>query len=282
MGEGIVISMFHHPHVPTDMVANQTASLIFLGFTALSFVGVLTWATRHFLRTHDKLPLILMVGGALCGFLEPGGDILGATFYPLNTPLLAFEAFGRHIPLYVFVGESMFFASAVYIAYQFLLSGMPTRKLVAIIVAFSAFDAAMEMTCVHFHVMTYYGNNPLLILGLPLYAIVQNGALAVVGGWTILALEPKLRGRRAWWLAPIVPIGFGLQAFVATWPMYLGLNSEFSRPTMLLLGLVATALNLSLPLWCIYSPPARKYRQQALVQSAASSTSRPVAAARAR
>ena len=259
--------MFQHPRVPTEMVADQTASLIFLAFTALSFLGVLTWATRHYLRTQDKLPLILMVGGALCGFLEPFGDLLGATFYPLNTPLLVFEAFGRQVPLYVFVGESMFFASAVYIAYRFLRSGMPTRKLLTIIVAFSMFDAAMEMTCIHFHVMTYYGNNPLLVLGLPLYAIVQNGALAVVGGWTILVLEPKFQGRRrAWWLAPVVPISFGLQAFVATWPMYLGLNSDFSRPTMLALGLVSTALNLALPLLCIYSPQAAAARRSAPTQ----------------
>jgi len=255
--------MFHHPLVPAEMVADRTASLIFLGFTAISFVGVLIWAATNFIRTRETLPLILLVGGGLCGFLEPFGDILGATFYPLNTPLLVFEAFGRHIPLYVFVGESMFFASAVYIAYKFLRDGMPAPKLLAIIAAFSAFDAAMEMTCIHFHVMTYYGNNPVLILGLPLYSIVQNGALAVVGGWIILVLEPKLRGGRAWWLAPVVPIGFGLQAFVTTWPMYLGLNSDFSRSTMLWLGLLVTALNLALPLWCIYSPAARHYRRLA-------------------
>jgi|KBSSwiStaDraftv2_1062776.scaffolds.fasta_scaffold358429_3 hypothetical protein len=40
--------MFHHPRVPTEMVANQTASLIFLAFTAMSFLGVLTWATSIF------------------------------------------------------------------------------------------------------------------------------------------------------------------------------------------------------------------------------------------
>ena len=260
------MSMFQHPRIPTEMFADPTASLIFLGFTVASFVGVLIWATKYFTRTQELLPIILLVGGALCGFLEPIGDILGATFYPLNTPLLVFDALGRHIPLFVFIGESMFFASAVYIAYTFLRDGMAAPKLLAIIAAFSVFDAAMEMTCIHFNVMTYYGNNPVLILGLPLYSIVQNGALAVVGGWIVLVLEPKLQGGRAWWLAPAIPIGFGAQAFVTTWPMYLGLNADFSRSTMLWLGLLATALNVALPLWCIYSPVAARYRNIAASQ----------------
>jgi hypothetical protein len=271
--------MFHHPTIPYDMVADPTASLAFLGFTAVSFAGVLVWASLHFTRTRDKLPFVLMLGGALCGFQEPVGDILGATFYPLNTPLLVFDAFGRHIPLYVFVGESMFFASALYIAYRFLAIGMPARKLLGVIAAFSAFDALMEMTCIHFHVMTYYGNNPVLVLGLPLYSIVQNGALAVVGGWILLALVPRLSGRRVWWLALIIPFGFGLQAWLTTWPMYLGLNSGFSQATMLALGLTATALNIALPFWCIYSPLARRYREQVLhAHSKSAMTQAPAAA----
>ena len=127
-------------------------------------------------------------------------------------------------------------------------------------VAFSLFDAAMEMTISQFHVMTYYGDNPTLILGLPLYSLVQNGALALVGGWTILVAAPHLLGVRKLLLALLVPLSFGLQAFVTTWPMYLGLNTGASRSSLLILGLIATAANLALPILCVYSPQARALR----------------------
>lgn len=255
---------FKHPPVPLDMTANVAVSWGFLAFTAVSFIATLAWALRMGMRSRDWLPLILMAGGALCGFLEPGGDILGATFYPLNTPLLVFELWGRHIPLFVFVGESMFFATAVYFAYRFLLTGTSVVRPVEILVVFSLFDAAMEMTISQFHVMTYYGDNPTLIFGLPLYALVQNGALALVGGWTILVAAPRLPGMRKLFLALLVPLSFGLQAFITTWPMYLGLNTGASRSSLFILGLIATAANLALPILCIYSPQARAHRAHPL------------------
>lgn len=88
------------------------------------------------------------------------------------------------------------------------------------------------MTISQFHVMTYYGDNPTLIFGLPLYALVQNGALALVGGWTILVAAPRLPGMRKLFLALLVPLSFGLQAFITTWPMYLGLNTGASRSSL--------------------------------------------------
>lgn len=251
---------FRHPPIPLDMTANVAASWGFLAFTAVSFVATLAWAIRIAARSRDWLPLTLMAGGALCGFLEPLGDIMGATFYPLNTPLLVFELFGRHIPLFVFVGESMFFATAVYYAYRFFVTGMSPARLMGIFVIFSLFDAAMEMTVIQFGVMTYYGSNPVLIFGLPLYSVVQNGALAVVGGWTVLAALPHLAGKSRLLLVPLVPLSFGLQAFITTWPMYWGLNSGASHSTLVVLGLIATAANLALPIYCIYSRLARSYR----------------------
>ncbi|MEU9808523.1 hypothetical protein [Mycobacterium sp. NPDC050853] len=251
---------FQHPPIPIEMTANVAASWGFLAFTVVSFVATFAWAVRLGVRSKDWLPLILMTGGALCGFLEPFGDILGATFYPLNTPLLVFELFGRHIPLYVFVGESMFFATAVYYAYRFLVTGLGVARLLVIIVVFSLFDAAMEMTAIHFDVMTYYGDNPTLVLGLPLYVLIQNGALAVVGGWAVLIAMPHLAGRQRLLLIPLVPIAFGLQAFIATWPMYLALNTGASRSTLLLLGIAVTITNAALPLLCIYSRSARQHR----------------------
>ncbi|MGH8195670.1 MAG: hypothetical protein ACREQ8_14915 [Woeseiaceae bacterium] len=259
--------MFEHPPIPTHLLANQTASWIFLAFTAVAFAATLLWALRRAIVSADRLPLILLAGGVLCGFLEPMGDILGATYYPTNTPLLVWEMFGRQIPLFVFVGEGMFFATAVYGAYRLYLAGTSIQKLISFMLLFSAFDAAMEMTSIHFNVMTYYGNNPVLVLGLPLYSIVQNGALAIVLGWIVLILSSKLKGEQAVWIAPLIPLAFGLQALVTTWPMYLGLNSEFSTTTMLALGLLATAANLALPLYVLNSRRVRDLRGQGVAIS---------------
>ncbi|WP_236746550.1 hypothetical protein [Mycobacteroides abscessus] len=50
------------------MTANVAVSWGFLAFTAVSFIATLAWALRMGMRSRDWLPLILMAGGALCGF----------------------------------------------------------------------------------------------------------------------------------------------------------------------------------------------------------------------
>lgn len=248
------------PPVPSDLVANGTAAWAFTWFTLISFALVAIWALHAGFRKRNWLPLALLAGGTMCGFLEPGADVFGLTYYPANTPLLVFEGFDRQIPVFVFLGEGMFFATAVYGAYRLLLAGTPVKRLLWFMALFSLFDAVMEMFLIHFGVMTYYGNNPSRILGLPLYAIVQNGALALVLGWVVLALAPQLRGWRhpAWIL--IVPSAFAAQAIAATWPMYGGLNSAFPTPVMWALTVLVTATNLALPLYVIHTPIARAYR----------------------
>ncbi|WP_071289491.1 hypothetical protein [Mycolicibacterium llatzerense] len=248
------MSLFHHPDIPADLKASTAASLAFLAFTAVSFLLALLWAVRHAKRDGNWMPLSLLAGGFLLGFCEPIGDLMGATFYP-EQPLRVLNILNRQIPLYVFVGESMFVASGVYLGYRLLAERASVLRLWGVVALFALFDSAMEMTLAHFNVMNYYGHNPVLILGLPAYSVIQNGALVVAGGWFLLLFRPLLHGKGVLLAVPLCLQGFVVLVGLGTWPMYLALNTGQGHAALLTAGIVSVVLNAAITWYFVTRHP---------------------------
>lgn len=279
-GVGSAVPGLELPEPPVAMAANQAAAWVFTGFCAVLAVVVLGWSAWMAVRRRDGLPLTLMAGGAMCGLLEPSGDILGLTWHPSDTPLIAFTLLGRHIPAYVPIGEAMFFALGGYGAYRLFLQGRPVRSVVILMAAFSAFDAAMEMLATQFGVFTYYGDNPSRIFGLPLYALVQNGGLAIVIGWVALVIAPHLRGIR-WLAAPlVVPGAFAAYVIACTWPVYLALNAQAPGAVVLPIAIGCAGLNFALPYVLLKTSVVDRFRVRS-ERSGEWTAARPVAAGQA-
>src|SRR5258708_1052770 len=57
---------------------------------------------------RDSLPLLCMVGGALCILMEPVVDILGQCWFPRVNQWVGLEVFGRPIPLFMWPVYSWF------------------------------------------------------------------------------------------------------------------------------------------------------------------------------
>jgi hypothetical protein len=156
----------------------------------------------------------------------------------------------------------MFFALAGYGAYRLMLAGRPIRDLLAWWACFSVFDSAMEMFATQAHAWVYYGHNPSRIIGLPLYAIVQNGGLAIVTGWVAFVAAPHLRGVRWGAMLVLVPCAFLGQAVACTWPVYTALNSSASDAVFWPVAILSTALNAALPYGLLRTPVVERLRSQ--------------------
>lgn len=246
---------------PLGLSPVRGAAWGFTFFSVAMFVAVGIWGAWMLIRRRDAVPLALLLGGAMCGLVEPIGDIIGLTWYPRSDPLIVYTAWGRSIPSWVPLGEGMFFALAGYGAYRLMLAGRPVKTLLLWWLCFSVFDSAMEMFATHEHAWVYYGHNPSRILGLPLYAIVQNGGVAIVTGWVALVAAPHLRGRRWAAMLLIVPCAFLGQAVVCTWPVYTALNSDASSVVFWPIAVLATAINFALPFGLLRTPAVARLRR---------------------
>ncbi|MEV0341438.1 hypothetical protein AB0H49_20645 [Nocardia sp. NPDC050713] len=234
------------PAPPVEMEANLTAAWAFTGFCLGMFVLVSIWALWMAAARREWIPIALLAGGALCGFGEPLGDILGLTWYPVDTPLIAFTWLGRVIPLYVPLGEAMFIALGGYGVYKMLQLGTPPKRLLGIMAAFALLDAVMEIAAAQSGVYVYYGNNPSLIFGLPAYVIIQNGGMSIVVGWAAY-FATRNSPKMALALPFAIPCLYGAYAFGCTWMVYTAINAD--APTYISAPLVVVSLvtNFTVP-----------------------------------
>lgn len=248
---------------PADFSANVTFSWWVSIISVLTVVPICI-AMAIVLTRRVKSPLFLMicVSGALCTVLvEPMLDIVGATYYPHNSPFILFTLLGRPIPLYVLTGYVVWWALTWYAAYEAMRRGAQLKTLYAVMAAAALWDAATEMVATQNGVFTYYGN-PTLILGIPLSSIAQNGGLAIVGGFVLLVTVPHLHGWRWILFIPVIPMTYIAYAFACTMPAYLAIHSQAPKPVFWILALVATALNVGVPVVLAKSPIVARYRDQ--------------------
>ena len=236
----------HLPRQPVEMSANLPAAWAFTVFCLGMFFLVSIWALWIATSRKEWVPVALLVGGALCGFCEPLGDILGLTWYPTNTPLIAFTWLGRVIPLYVPLGEAMFIALGGYGVYRLLQIGTPRKRMLGIMAGFAVLDAVMEIAAAQSGVYVYYGNNPSLIFGLPAYVIIQNGGMAIVVGWTA-HMATRHSSKMTLALPFAIPCLYGAYAIGCTWMVYTAINADAPVYISAPLVIVSLVTNFTVP-----------------------------------
>lgn len=243
---------------PTGMLTQQTAARVFVAVAAAGMVVACLCLLRTLVRDRTPLFLLIALGGALTFFsLEALGDILGGTWYPVDTPFQVLTMLGRHLPLYVLLGWTFGTALGVYYAYRMMKAGVAQSVLYCLIPFCALGDLVMEGTFLHLKVYTYYsydGPNPATIAGLPVHVLAETGLLTVGGAWAIVAAEKWLHGWRWLLVIPAVPIFAGATAVGLNFPAYLAINSPVPAWLAWVATLVSSALNIAVVVAMIKSP----------------------------
>lgn len=248
---------------PTDLHVNQTAGWIVLVLTAVMAAGTLIATVQITRRTRSPLFALLALSGAILFpfYVEPAGDILFATWYPPDAPMIAATILGRHIPMFVVLGYTAGIPIACYAGYQMIARGLPIKTILLTLAAISLSEGIIEMIAVYFGFMKYYGNHA-LIFGVPLSTLVQNAGMFIMIGVALAWLIPKLHGWH--WLAiPLVPPAvFGAYVIVCTMPTFYAIHGQLPPIPFWGVALISTALNAGVPIAALYTDTAQQFRNQ--------------------
>jgi len=248
---------------PIDLHANQTFAWFFLICLAVVTVGTLVYAVVDARRTRSPLLALLILGGATFGAfaVEPTYDIIMATWYPYDLPIQLLTVVGRPMALMVVLAWVQIGVTA-YIAYRMVIASWSVGKTLGLFAAMSLAEGVMEMACVRFGVMNYYGNHG-TIFGVPLPTLFQNAGMFAVIGVALAMIVPHLRG----WRWVVIPLAVGMlylgYVLSCTWPNFLAIHGQASTPVFWLAAIGSSVMNGGIGVAALYMPAAKHYREAA-------------------
>jgi hypothetical protein len=212
--------------VPPVLHSNRTAALAMVLALYAGFAVAVVFTIAKLAR-GEVLPVVLLVAGFITCHIEPLGDHVGFIVYAPDIPWFHWWEMGRQMPSFIFVGLVAYLVFGGYYAYRLVDHGASITRVAfisAVVVGIP--EIVMEMLWHHWGIISYYGDNPTRILGVPLYTIVQNSALLPVLGVTIFAGVRYLPGARLLWLIPALP-GVTIGYIVGTtWVAYQAIGSS--------------------------------------------------------
>ena len=233
------------PQPPIHAVMPKTAQALFTVFIFAPLGAMLVYAVRRAARNRDPVMLLCIAGGALAIAFEPIVDVMGLCFFPRTNQWVAFEAFGRAIPLFIVFVYPWFVGGQGYIAYRVFAKGTDRRGVFGLWGAFAIANVFLESPGILAHVYSYYGRQPLNPWGFPLWWAFVNPVMPVVLGALVFKLLPRLGS--GWGLIaiiPLVPMADGLANGATAWPVWVTLNTELSVLWTTLAAFASLALAL--------------------------------------
>lgn len=206
-------SLFDEPRLISPMPAG--VMLAFFGVAALAAVVLAGyWAVTR----RDALPLACCLGAAVCALNEPIFDVLGKIVYAENN-LVAFTAFGRHIPWFLVIGYIPWVGLLPYVIARGMAAGWSARQLYTVSAVGVLSVAFTEFVNTFIHAWKYYGETPLQFFG----GVAAMACVPLAGGFLLYALAFPLRGLPrlvAGFFIPLLTLpmmfaGVGLPLYVA-------------------------------------------------------------------
>lgn len=218
-------SLFDEPTLISPMP--PAVMLVFFGAAALAALLVAGyWAVTR----RDWLPVICCLGAAVCALNEPIFDVLGKIVYA-NNNIIAFTAFGRHIPLFLVIGYIPWVGLLPYVIARGMAAGWTARRLYLISAAGVLSVAFTEFVNTFINAWEYYGQAPLNFFG----GVAAMACVPLAGGFLLYAIAFRLHGAKrllagffiSLLTLPMMFAGVGL-------PLYLALYTDASLPMRVL------------------------------------------------
>jgi hypothetical protein len=200
------MSVYSIPGPPVDAVMPAMAQNVMIGLTGLGAFAVVLLSLREMRRRGDRVPLYVLLGAALAIFYEPVGDMLGMAYYPAIGQVVWIDTFGRKTPLFIALIYFCYFPPFILFFLRALDAGISTARWWRLWAATVLATFLFEPLPVHLGLWLYYGTQPFVVLGFPLYWAFVNASF-VFG--TAVGTHFVLRGfggRANWLIVPMMPL----------------------------------------------------------------------------
>ncbi|HTK67381.1 MAG TPA: hypothetical protein VL595_33715 [Pseudonocardia sp.] len=195
---------------PTDFLVNQQAQTWITIGQFVPLTALLAVALRLALKRYDLIPLLCMGGSAAAMFVEPNIDVLAGCWLgdPAHGQTTMFTTFGHPFPLWG-VAYIWYYGGQAFVVYLSLgrsSRGSQRATLWKLFGIALICDAIIELPGLLLGVYTYYGPQPLVVLGLPLHWEPINAAIPIAAGTVVYVLRHRLSGLKVLLTLPIVAV----------------------------------------------------------------------------
>jgi len=232
------------PKPPVDELVPHGPVVLFGLFNLAMLVaafGYLAWATW---RTRSALPLAFLAGGCLGGLVEPifDGNIHVMFAQQGQPPNWYFYNVGY--PWFEVPGNGLM-GAPMYWLYVRFRRGISTRGLWGYFLGFYLFDVVWEIPGTAIGSYLYYGPQPFVLFGFPVWIGMMCGLGLPLAGYLAYVLSGALSGIRLWvMIAILTPVTiYGCE--VIAWPMWITLNGAQSVSVTSLMAVLSLAFTLS-------------------------------------
>lgn len=251
------------PTAPLELtVDGGTADAVLIVLGAVGAVAVV-WSLVQWLRTGSPLPFAVLLGGLATVMLEPFADVCGLVWFPEDDQVHAFTSMGVPIPMFVVMGYLCLFGMMTWATVLFMERGPSKRQYWRFTAGTLITATVFEWVLLTTDVYVYYGDNqPLEVLGYPLYWMTINSGACSLAALVIYSFRRFFTGPRAFVAIAITPTADGAVMLATGWPAFAAIHSDLPKGVIHLCGLVTIGLGLYLR-WAIAEvccPGGRWYR----------------------
>jgi len=199
---GTIDPVLKLPLPPAAAVFNLPVANFITMVVGVGLVVFLAWAL---LRPGKRvISLAVLIGGAAVTFNEPGFDILNAVWHPVVGQNVAFTLLGRSIPVWAFPGYIGVYGCSALLMLEAFMRGITKRGIWLWCLVPVVLDVLLEIPLLQFHLYYYYANQPLDLLGYPLYQAPSNTAGIFFGVTVLYLMSPWLGKSWKWFPAAII------------------------------------------------------------------------------
>lgn len=214
------------PAAPTDLtVSSGSGTLVLVVFSSLALILVLA-ALVNWRRSGSPIFLAILAGGLVTCALEPFADVLGLVWFPIHRQVHGFTSLGVPIPLFVVIGYLCFFGLVTWCLLRLLEAGPTRQRFRRIAGGGLAAALALELPLLPTGVYTYYGRQPLEILGYPLIWMTINSGACIISALVIYRGRAFFTGIRAFATVALMPCADGAVMLATGWPAFTAMHSS--------------------------------------------------------
>lgn len=231
-----------------NMAPLRHSEMIFTlaAISILSALLIWWWLSGEHRRRGFELPLV-MAGTALSALtIEPIFDNTLLYWYQPDSSLVILEGYGRAIPAFVPIGYAWFFGGIAYCSARYLDHGIARAMIWFLFAAAVCVDWLAISICQWTGLSAFYGPQPFVFVGSPLWFSFCDATGAFALGAAIHILHKQNLTVSRLWLLLLPTLSYGGVLGATSAPVSLALNSGWMPTLVWLAGATTIGLCLSI------------------------------------
>ena len=233
------------PLPPTMLTADPSVDRVVMGVMAALMLAALTFAIVDLLRSGRPVVLMLFIAGGCMMVMEPMVDTVAGCWFAANS-LRAYVGWGRPIPIWVCLTYFVYFGVGSALIWMMMRRGASVRHIWLFYAGEILADVVLETVLLGKGIYTYYGHQPLMLAGFPLWWAAVNALVSMMAALATYEIARRVDGWRLLLIVPATLCASAAANAAAGWPSWFVINSDVGPVWTQIGGLASVAIAFSI------------------------------------